>query len=262
MKFTNNMSNLIDKVSNRLGIDIMMDKLPKCINKSSWVDLIQNEVLNLYSRYYPHCIQYKCKPERDYNHNTGLYIINTDYINSSNIKILGIKSISRNEKKKCIMPEGYVYTNNIYYGNNIVSDPINSTLDIMQGLTTHSYFPDQLFIEFYPPNGFKITNISYTDIISNRISIEIDLLVNHPKSLITISQTSMSLFEDLCTSKIAEFIYGTLKYFDGIETGYQTIDLKLDTVQEWINRKDEILNIINDSYVSLSNRNQPSFYII
>ena len=164
------------------------------------------------------------------------------------------------KKKTTIMPSGFVYMNDAYYMG--YSDPIHSTIDIMQTLTNYSYFPDQLFVEFYPPNGFKITNIDYVNLIENRNSIELDIFINHPKNLITISQTSLNLFEDLCTCKIAELIYGHLKYFDGIETGYQTIDLKLDTIQEWISRTDDIINTINDSYVSLANKNQPAFYFI
>lgn len=259
MKYTNNISNLIDKVSNRLGVDMMMNKLPSSISKYKWVELIQSDILDLYSRYYPHCIRYMCIPKRDYNEITGLYMIDENFIKSSNVKILGVKGISTNEKRKTIMPNGYVYTNSTFLN---YSEPLMPTLDIMQALTSQSYFPDQLFVEFYPPNGFKITNIDYVDLITNRSEIEIDIFVNHPKSLITISQTSMNLFEDLCTCKIAELLYGTLKYFDGIETGYQAIDLKLDTIQEWANKTDDIINIINDSYVSLSNKNQPAFYII
>lgn len=260
MKFVNNMSILIDKISTRLGIDTMMSNLPSQINKYKWVELIQGDILDLYSRYYPHCIKYKCIPSRDYNKNTGLYIINDDFIKSKNVKILGVKGISSEEKKTTIMPSGFVYMNDAYYMG--YSDQIHSTIDIMQTLTNYSYFPDQLFVEFYPPNGFKITNIDYVNLIENRNSIELDIFINHPKNLITISQTSLNLFEDLCTCKIAELIYGHLKYFDGIETGYQTIDLKLDTIQEWISRTDDIINTINDSYVSLANKNQPAFYFI
>ena len=258
--FVNYMSKLIDKISNTLGLEMLMPHLPPNINKYKWVDFIQTNVLDLYSRYYPHSIKYTCIPSRDYNKITDMYTINTDYLQTKDVNILGIKGLGTEEKVRGSLPSGLVY--DIHSNRNYGESYIEHATDLMTFMTNQSYFPDNLYIEFYPPHGFRITNVTYTDIIKNKRSIELELLINHPKSLITIQQGLLGQFEDLCTAKIAEFLYGNLKYFDGIETGYQSIDLKLDTIQDWANKVDDIINNIRETYLTASNKNQPLFYII
>lgn len=263
--FSNNISRIIKKISNRLGLEIMMDKFPENIDKYKWVEIIQNEVIELYSRYYPHKINYKFNPVSDYNPKNKLYTINKEFISKSDIKILSVKGLGESYKQTGLFPSGLVYDR--YNGGDVgccydSMSRVDSFINLSQTMTERSYFKDPMIVEFYPPNSFRITNVDYSDLLSNRAPFDIELLVVHPKSLFTLSQTQLTLFEDLCTCKIAEFLYGHLKYYEGIESGYQTIDLKLDTIQDWMNKTEDILNIINESYVSMTNKNESLFYII
>lgn len=264
--FNNNISRIIDKISNRLGIELLMDKLPRNIDKYKWVDIIQNEVLDLYSRAYPHLIKYDFNPTRDYNPKTGTYTVNKEFLDKSSIVLLGVKGFSKEQRSTGLFPSGLIYDR--YANNNLYPDccsgyngGIDTSLNLSMAMTQMSYFKDPLIVDFYPPNSFRITNIDYTDMLNNRI-VEIELLTIHPKSLFTLSQTQLTLFENLATAKIAEFLYGNLKYYEGIESGYQAIDLKLDTIQEWMGRSEDIINQIYETFVSLSNKNQDLFYII
>ena len=70
----------------------------------------------------------------------------------------------------------------------------------------------------------------------------------------------METFEALAECDVARFLYEELKLFDGLETVYANIDLKLADLQDKANRREDVINYIKDSYVSASNKHQP--YII
>ena len=67
----------------------------------------------------------------------------------------------------------------------------------------------------------------------------------------------METFEDLAMCDVARFLYEELKMFEGLETVYANIDLKLADLQEKANRREEVINYIKESYVSASNKHQP-----
>ena len=69
-------------------------------------------------------------------------------------------------------------------------------------------------------------------------------------------------FEALAQADVANFLYKNLKYFDGMETVYANVDLKLQDLETEAGKREEILNYIKDSYVSASNKNQPIMFTI
>lgn len=273
MKYSNKMSDLTKKISNRLGIEAMMQKLPENIDRYKWVELIQNEVVELYSRYFPHVITYAFIPREDFNSKNNAYTIKKDFIKNNNITVIGIKGYTPNSSysNQGFLPDGLIlrdgYNSRDLYSQSLcelsnphigLKDPL---IDIYASVANEGLIKDPIIFEFYPPFSFRVTNRSYQDMIKGNGIMEIELLVVHPKSLFTLSPSQMELFEDLATCKIAEFLYGHLKYFDGIESGYQTIDLKLDSIQDWMGRLDNVLEIIRDSYISVSNHNQDLFFM-
>jgi hypothetical protein len=58
------------------------------------------------------------------------------------------------------------------------------------------------------------------------------------------------------------YIYNELKYYDQLETVYATIDLKLSDLQDKASRRDDVINNLNESYVSAGNQNQPIIYTV
>ena len=44
---------------------------------------------------------------------------------------------------------------------------------------------------------------------------------------------------------------------DGTDTVFATLDLKLDVVQEWYNKRDDIINELKEAHVSTANEYQP-----
>jgi len=53
-----------------------------------------------------------------------------------------------------------------------------------------------------------------------------------------------------------------LKYYDGLETVYANIDLKMDEWQTQMNRREDIVQQLKDGYVSMANDNQPAIFCI
>ena len=54
--YANNMTNLLNKIEMRLGTKPL--NLPKDISKDKWADVIINDTLVTFSRYYPHAFKY------------------------------------------------------------------------------------------------------------------------------------------------------------------------------------------------------------
>ena len=67
----------------------------------------------------------------------------------------------------------------------------------------------------------------------------------------------MNTFEALAQADIANFLYSNLKYYDGLETIYATVDLKLNDLSSEAGKRDQIIEDLKNSYVTFSNVNQP-----
>ena len=72
----------------------------------------------------------------------------------------------------------------------------------------------------------------------------------------------METFESLAMCDIAGYLYNQLKFFEGLNTVFANIDLKLDSLREEYGKRDEVVNYIKESYVSASNMNQPMILCI
>ena len=70
----------------------------------------------------------------------------------------------------------------------------------------------------------------------------------------------METFEELAIADVAGYLYEFLKYFDGMETVYASIDLKLSEWESKASKREEIVNEIKESYVSAGNKNQPLMF--
>ena len=85
--YTNNMSDLLNKVERRLGLVPLTPYLPKEYNKETWADIIKTDTLITFSRFYPRKIPFRVTPKTAPK-KSGWYYIDESYI--GNQKILGI----------------------------------------------------------------------------------------------------------------------------------------------------------------------------
>ena len=249
MAFSNNMTKLLNKIENRLGVKLL--NLPPQLAKQTWAnEVIIPDTLSTWSRYFPNQIEYDCSrstPAKD-----GWYIIDEKFIEG--VEVIGVRDLDWKS-----------FTNdNIYYQQEIGLGTLDY-ISLQAGMSfediatiqmrkdINSLFNSGIFVEFRPPNMFKLTSATNADLTRGFMKYKVILLIKHSDSLLTISPTMMETFEDLAISDVAGYLYRNLKYYDGGESAYTNIDLKLDELQEQMGKRDGIVEKLADSSVSASN---------
>ena len=67
----------------------------------------------------------------------------------------------------------------------------------------------------------------------------------------------MTIFEKLSMCDVATMLYNNLKYYDGLDTAYGNLDLKLDLLQDYMNKREDIVEKMDAEHTSTANENQP-----
>lgn len=245
----NRMEQLLNKIERRLGTKML--NLPKEIAKDSWAEVIDEDTLSTFSRYFPNDILYFL--DIDTPKKNGWYLIDEEKINSA--EIIGVGDIDFSVLSKTSIygsvQYGYLDTIATSYG---IDDVFR--FQALSDLT--SIFQNNLYLEFKAPNMVRITDSINIDNIKSLRTVPIRLFTKHPKNLMTISQTQMETFEQLAICDVASFLYENLKLFDGLENVYANIDLKLQDLQEKASRREEIVQRLDDAHVTFANNpNQP-----
>ena len=62
---------------------------------------------------------------------------------------------------------------------------------------------------------------------------------------------------DLATADVASFLYEQLKMYDGLDTIFSNIDLKLGNLEQKAANREQIVQYLQDNYVSAANESQP-----
>ena len=251
----NRMEKLLNKLERRLGTKIL--KLPDEINKDTWAkEVIANDTLDTFSRFFPNTMQYMLGPNT--SKKNGYYILDTDNM-VDGIEIIGVADIDWD-----IFSNECLYQGNRYgmfdfahyqYGIDDVA--------FMQGRADlTSMFNNQIMCDFKEPNMIRIYNTFGGDITLGIRNIPIKLLLKHSTNLMTIPQTMMETFEELALSDVAGYLYNSLKYYEGLETVYVNIDLKLSDWQDLYSKRDDIIQKLDSAHVSAANKNQPMIFTV
>lgn len=251
--YSNNMTLLVNKIENRLGTRML--NLPDEIKKERWPeDIIIPDTLVTYSRYYPHKMSYLITS--DHPKKDGWYLLDEDQIGGA--KIIGVVDIDW--RNYC----NSAHTSSIYgiFDNYATNYGLQDIMLAQMNADVNSLFNTGIYPVFDPPNKIKFETATTTRSIEVGTGIPINLLVEHSHTLTTISPTQMETFESLAVCDVAGYLYNQLKFFEGLQTVYATIDLKLDSLREEYSKRDEVINYIKDSYVSASNMNQPMILCI
>lgn len=253
----NKMNILLNKIERRLGTKPLM--LPEDIGKSTWVDeVIIPDTLTTYSRYFPHMVRIQVDTDSS-NKKNGYYIINTDLIGGA--EILGVRDIAWDVygQDSLTQQSGIGMYDYLAAYNNYSMDDV-MLLQARADMT--SVFNNSIFVDFKYPNMIKLTSVTNGDITGGLSQIPIDLFVVHPSNLSTIPPTQMELFEDLATSDVAKFLVAYLQHYDGLETIFAGVDLKLSYIERYADRRDEFVNQLKESYVNPANENQPIMFCV
>ena len=249
----NRMTALLDKIERQLGL--MVIQLPDNLSKDTWATIIEEDTLPTFSRYFPFrhrtIIDNTC--EKD-----GFFFVDRDLPEGT--EILGVKDVAWDAYRADprLSRQGLNYgTWDFIAGEYGVEDIALSQMraDYI------SLFNLGIYIEEYPPNKIKLVSVNGSPVSRYR-PFPVDVLIIHPKNLMTISPTMMEIFEQLAKADVATFIYNNLKYYDGSDTVYQNLDLKLDLVQEWANKRQDIIEKMDAEYVTTANAEEPMMFTV
>jgi hypothetical protein len=249
MPMMNEMTKLLNKIERRLGTKQL--NLPEYLQKDKWAtEVICNDTLDTFSRYFPHKIPYVLGPE---NKKGPFYLIDESICES--VTILGAGDINWRDWS-------HHYPGLMYGGVNSY-DMMTSGVDFetfadVQMMADHvSAFSNGIYVEFYPPNRIKLNIVISSSFLTNFQRIPIDLFVKHSDNLKTIPPTQMETFERLATADVATFIFEQLKMYDQLEMVYANVDLKLSSLEEKARERREVVDYLEQNYVSAANKNQP-----
>lgn len=258
MAFSNGMTKLLNKIENRLGIKML--NLPDALNKDTWAnEIIIPDTLSTFSRYFPNQIEYQITgshPKKD-----GWYYIDEAFIEGA--EILGVRDLSWADLGR----DSLYYQQEMGYGaiDSLATSSGFGMEDIAMAQMRADYgslFNNKIYVEFAPPNKFAVMGRVNLDIGKGLKKFKVLLLIKHADNLTTISPTKMEIFEKLAISDTANFLYSNLKYFDGLQTVYASIELKLDDLRSKADERDGIIQELKDSYVSSSNDYAPMIMCI
>lgn len=251
MPMMNSQTALLNKIERRLGTSLY--ELPEEFGKDAWMDkVIANETLDTFSRYFPYAMTYNLTGDR----RKGPYYLIDEKICNSQV-ILGVGDINWHLLSKCTpafgFGSGFLSTFDMFTSGLNVEDIL-----MTQQLIDHaSVYKAGIYVEFEPPNKVRLESNLSNNMLEMLKSIPITLFLKHSTNLMTIEPTKMEIFEQLATADVATFLYQYLKFYENIETSFANTELRLDTLQDWMNKRDEIVQKMEDNYVSAANKNQP-----
>lgn len=250
--YQNNISKLVDKIERRLGLLPLTPHLPKEYGKDAWAEVIKDDTLLSYSRYLPRKFSFKVTNKTAPKKN-GWYYIDEDFVGNS--PILGVGDIDWTMFGNRSI--GLAQT----FGYGVADAGIaqNFTLDDVMGLKNRadfaSIFSNQVIPEFEPPNRIRLVAAGNHDVTVGDFNII--LYLKHLESLVSIPATAMEWFEQLAQADVAGFLANNLKYWDGMETVFTSIDLKLSNLENEYSKRDNVLDYLMQNYVSASNKAIP-----
>lgn len=257
----NDMTLLLKKIERRLGLIPLTPHLPEEYQRESWAEIVKTDTMPTFSRFFPNRIAYVCREGETVVKKGEWYYLKDDII--GNNKVLGVTDLNwtdlgaNNLSLTSFASYGYPETyGEVYYGSSSVIADQATGLIMNANLNSLFAAGNTIYLETDEgnPMRFKISAISGRNY--NLKTFTINVLIEH-KDLATISPTKMNTFEALAQADIATFLYNNLKYYDGLETIYATIDLKLNDLSSEAGKRDGIIEELRNSYVTFSNVNEP-----
>ena len=253
----NKMNQLLSKIERRLGTKPLM--LPEDISKDKWADeVIIPDTITTFSRFFPHMVRIRIDASPE-NKKDGYYIIDTDLLGGA--EILGVKDIAWDEYGNNALAQQSGIGMYDYLGayNNYSMDDV-MLLQARADMT--SVFNNSIFVDFKEPNMIKLSSVTNGDITGGLAQIPIDVFVNHPANLSTIPPTQMETFEKLAIADVASFLVAYLQHYDGLETVFANVDMKLSSIERFADRREDIVQLLDDAHVNPANKNQPIMYCV
>ena len=256
------MTSLLNKIERRIGTKAL--SLPDPINKDTWAkEVIAEDTIPTFSRFFPHMITVYLDREKSPMDREGYYLLDPKMVDGADI--IGIKDINFHafrDTGATAIPGMVSGGLGFYDFATTVSEYTYDDIALLQGSADlNSVFNGQVFVDFQYPNRVRFRMAVGRQNIPFRI-VPLDVFVNHPLNLMTISPTIMESFEKLAIADVAVYLYEFLKYYDDLETVFANSNLKLDTIADKARMRDDIVEQFKESYVTPANKNQPIMYCV
>ena len=252
---SNKMTNLLNKIERRLGTKPL--NLPDDLSKDVWAEeVIVNETLDTFSRYFPNSMRImlnNCQRNRE-----GYYLID-EYI-PENVEVIGVRDIDWHAFSRDVLSlhEMYGYGTYDFMTDNYGLDDVM----MLQGRADQiSLFNTSIYVEYKAPNMIKLTSATGADVARNLNHFPLEIFIKHAPNLMTIPPTMMEIFEELATTDVAQFLFQNLKYYDDLQTVYANINLKINDLESWASKRDDIIQRLEDAHVSAANKYQPLLFV-
>lgn len=252
----NKINKLLGKLERRLGTAPL--NLPKELNKEAWAtEVIDNETLDTFSRYFPN--ELTVKLDRSMKRSDGYYVL--DKFLDDSTELLGVRDIDWGSFSKDALSQHAAQGYGIY--SVLPTDySMDDILAIQMRANMTSIFDNQIYVEYKAPNLVKLSSVYKNDPTIGLKSFPITLLIRHASNLMTIPPTMMEIFEELAEADVARFLYENLKHYDGIETAYTNIDIKVSEFESKASKRDDIVQRLDEAHVSFSNKTQPMIFCV
>lgn len=263
MALANDFTDLLDKIEDDLGLRPLTPHLPSFATKDKWADRIRKKTLPEFSRYYPNKLPLVVNDETCYkrkeNDGKTWYYIKDEILQG--VKLLGVLDIDwmDHTNRNASLGVSNASASRYYPTNGCIASTFETMVGLQMAADISSLYNRGICIDYKDPGKFCVVGTGNTDY--DLTSFVVSILVEHV-SLSTISPTKMTIFEQLATADVARFLYMNLRYFEGFETAYINIDLKLSELQEEAGKRESIMDKIEQSYVSTSNENIPYIWTV
>lgn len=254
--YSNNMTKLVEKIERRMGLSFI--PIPEQLQKEHWAEhIIIPDTLTTFSRYYPRKIKYHV--DSSHQQKDGWYYLDEEKLGGPNVEVLGILDLDWFSLTNRIHTQGY--GNIDLFANSGLYSP-ESIMLAQVSADYSSLFDSGIYIEMEEPNKFRLVSTVNQNLNKLLPDFDIYVLIKHSPDLTTISATMMEAFEELAQADVALYLYSTLKYWDGLETTYATLDLKLDDLRDWATKRNDIIEKLDEYHVSSSNNVQPMIFTV
>lgn len=248
----NKMSALLDKIERRLGTRPL--NLPEHLRKENWVKVIEEDTLPTFSRYFPDKIKTFVDGR---NYKNGYYYIDEHV--TENYEILGVRDLDWKSFARDGAAQQTIWGYYDIIGSGYGLDDV--ALLTMRADCT-SLFNNGIYPVYIKPNMIRLETVSGIRYDRVQMGFPIELYVQHLPNLMTISPTQMETFEQLAIADVATFLYNELKYFQDLETVFATVNIRLENLEEKANRRDDIVEKLENSYVTAANKNMPIMFTV
>ena len=246
----NDMTRLLNDIELRLQLKGL--PLPEQCAKNTWAELIIDQSLKTFSIYFQYPMSIIVTPEL---YKDGFYFLDTWL--PEGCKLLGVQDIDFMEYKSQLSGFGFSK-----FGYQIDAWGMLGQPDIWDnvGLSQvssdlRSLFNLGIYPVVVPPNKVRLESVN-RNVVNLHRPFPLKILIEHP-GLHTISPTMYETWIKICMVDVSDHILQYIKYHDGQDTVYGSIDLKLDRLNEWSNKRDDVINEYKEATTTTANEALP-----